>query len=368
MPDGNAAAQRVLGIAKLLHLCDYDVRFCGLSRKIKSGVDNGEIEGFSYTNFPYPTSAYAWWKYLTGRDYAIPEIESYQPKFVILYNHPAFAIEHIAGYCHKKGIKVLADVTEWYEPAGNSIFRAIKGYDTRRRMTFSHLKLDGLICISSYLAEYYRNHGANVLEIPPLIDIGQSKWHQTVDSHYGELRLIYAGSPGSKKDRLDLIIKTLDKIVPHVLTPLRFDIIGIAEEQYSATWNDYVKREYIVFNGRCPHTEVIKKLLEADFQIFLRPDTLPNRAGFPTKFVETVTSGTIPITNLSSNLSKHLHDGQNGIVISSLDQDAIESSLKRALSMSANQLEKIKRNINKNEFDFRNYLMAYQEFAKTLEI
>ncbi len=368
MPDGNAAAQRVLGVAKLLQLCDYVVRFCGLSRQIKSIAQDGIIDGFEYRNYPYPTSVSGWLRYLTGHDYAISEIEFYRPQVVILYNHPAFAIERITQYCHRKGIKVIADITEWYGASGNRIFRAIKGYDIKRRMTFSHLKLDGLICISSYLAQYYRDRGANVLELPPLVDVKQSKWHQVAERHTGEIRMIYAGSPGSAKDRLDLILRSLDEIVPSLSVPFIFDIIGITEEQYSNMWGDTTDRKYVTFNGRRPHYEVIKKLIEADFQIFLRPDTLPNRAGFPTKFVETITSRTLPITNLSSNLSKYLNDGSNGFVISSLDQDAIKAALSRALTMPPNQLEEMKRNVDCGKFDFHKYLNIYKDFDKTLQL
>lgn len=368
MPDGNAAAQRVLGVGKLLRLCNCDVRFCGLSRKIQSGIEDDVIEDFQYRNYPYPTSLAKWLKYLTGYDYAIYEIDSYQPQIVILYNHPAFAIERIARYCHKKGIKIIADVTEWYKPEGNRLFCAIKGYDTKRRMTSSHLKLDGLICISSYLAEYYHSQGLNILKLPPLVDVEQSKWHQNVNSHPGELRMVYAGSPGYAKDRLDLILDALDDIIPKLNNPFRFDIIGITEEQYRNIWLDTTKRNYVVFNGRRPHSEVINKLVEADFQIFLRPDTLPNRAGFPTKFVETITSRTIPITNLSSNLSDYLQDGGNGFVISSLDKNSIKETLDRALTIPSCQLEEMKSRIHQNEFDFRDYLKECTDFVKTLII
>lgn len=364
MPDGNAAAQRVIGVAKLLRLYDFDVRFCGLSRQIKYGIKEGYIDDFEYCNYPYPTSIWSWWRYLTGHDFAISEIKSYKPEIVILYNHPAFAIEHITKYCHMKGIKVLGDVTEWYEPSGNFIFRAIKGYDTERRMKYSHLKLDGLICISDFLTEYYRSQGARVIELPPLVDIKQAKWHQVIKPTAGVVKMVYAGSPGSTKDRLDLILRALDEVVPTLSIPFKFDIIGITEAQYRSTWRDNTNREYVIFNGRRPHSEVILKLLEADFQIFLRPDTLSNRAGFPTKFVETITSGTLPITNLNSNLHKFLKDGHNGFIIPSLDLDRIKGTLEIALNKSLGQLNEMRNNIERDEFDFRKYIDIFQNIEK----
>lgn len=365
MPDGNAAAQRVLGVAKALHQSGFDIRFSGLSRNINI-PETGVINGFDYINYPYPSSSIKWIKYLFGRDSAISEIKNYQPVIVILYNHPAFAVEHITRFCHNNGIKVIADVTEWYEPDGNMIFNAIKGYDTSRRMRKSHLKVDGLICISSYLTEFYRRQGLKVIEIPPLVDIYQPKWHQNIEPHNEEVRIVYAGSPGSTKDRLDLILDALDEIIPTIDTQIRFDIIGITQEQYIATWEDNKHRGYVSFNGRRPHNEVIKKLLEADYQIFLRPDNLPNLAGFPTKFVETITSRTLPITNLSSNLRDYLIDGKNGFVIDSFKRNSIRKAIERALRLSREEIDILKENLKPGQFDFRLYTQGLKTLLESL--
>lgn len=365
MPDGNAAAQRVLGIAKVLYECGYDIRFCGLKRNILT-PESGVIEGFTYTNYAYPTSPDKWLKYLIGRDQSVQEIEKYNPDIVILYNHPAFAIEHIAEYCHNKGINVLADITEWYAPVGNPIFKLIKGYDTNRRMYKSHLKLEGLICISSYLADFYRKRGVKVIEIPPLVDIRQHKWHQQFEKNNNEVRIVYAGSTGVNKDRLDLIIAALDKVIPTLNKRIRFDVIGITKEQYQTIWKDKINHSFVVFHGRKPHEEVIKKLLEADFQIFLRPDNLPNRAGFPTKFAETITSGTLPITNLSSNLKDYLIDGKTGFIVKGLDQESIHDTIIKALSIGTQELAVIKANINNMTFDFTSFISPLKAFLSTI--
>lgn len=365
MPDGNAAAQRVVGIAKILDVLGYKVHFAGLSRKIEA-PESGLIDNFSYTNYSYPHSTIAWLKYLSGYDYSINEIKKQNPNLVILYNHPALAIEKIARFCHENGIKIIADVTEWYEAHGNPVFRYIKSYDINRRMYRSHLKVDGLICISSYLANYYDQLGIKNVEIPALVDLEQEKWHRNVESHQDEIRFIYAGSPGHFKDRLDLILYAFDEVLSKLNKNVRFDIVGITKEQYEQTWNDKTVRSYVNFNGRRPHKEVIKKLLEADFQIFLRPDTLPNRAGFPTKFTETISSGTLPVTNLSSNLEQYLTDGQNGFVIKGLELSSIATTIEHALSLDSEEINKMKKNIDKQTFDYRRYIGILDELVKSL--
>lgn len=365
MPDGNAAAQRVLSVGKLLRACNYEVRFCGLQRNISKPII-GRIEEFEYKNYPYPSSVNTWMKYLTGRDYAISEISLYKPNIVILYNHPALAIEYITNYCHSHGIKVIADVTEWYEPVGNSIFKFIKNADTRRRMYHSHKKLDGLICISNYLTDYYSDCSLPILNLPPLVDISQRKWHQSFEKDDSVIRIVYAGSPGYSKDRLDLIIKSMATVLDNSSSNMKFDIIGITREQYAATWGDENNYPFVTFHGRMPHEEVIRHLLSADFQIFLRPDTLANRAGFPTKFVETITSGTIPITNLSSNLSDYLINGVNGFVIKSIIPKDIDNVFYKVLNLRYDTIDTMRLNLDTSTFDYHRYLSYFQLFISKL--
>lgn len=363
MPDGNAAAQRVLGIAKVLRCLDYEVRFAGLQHHSRQ-PESGTVDGFDYIGYPYPQSPMDWFRYLTGRDYSIGEIKTFKPGIVILYNHPAFAIERIAKFCHKHGVKVIADVTEWYEASGNPVFKAVKGYDIKRRMKKSHLKLDGLICISRYLTDYYAAKKIPVVNIPPLIDRKQSKWHQETDDNSKTIKIVYAGSPGASKDRLDLILAGLD----NQKDDFTFTVIGITHEQYINTWHDTTIHPYARFLGRIPHEEVIRYLLDADYQIFLRPDTLANQAGFPTKFVETITSGTLPITNLSSNLEDFIggNTKSGAIVIKSLSSKDITTAIQGALIRSRNELDAMKSNLDSETFDFNRYVTPVQQFLMEL--
>ena len=358
MPDGNAAAQRVLGIAKSLRENNHEIRFTGLSRTLSTDTIIGTVEGFRYINYPYPKGLCKWLKYLTGHDSIIDEIKCYKPNAVILYNHPALAIERILKYCHNNGIKVYADVTEWYDAIGNFFFRIIKSWDIKRRMFVSHLKLDGLICISSFLSNFYGDKGMTVVEVPPTVDLNQSKWKGLKEDSMNMVKFVYAGSPGSNKDRLDLVLEAMNEILPRIKKQIRFDVFGLSKEQYIEKWGNQNIQNYVVFHGRCPHVEVIEHLINSDFQIFLRPDTLTNRAGFPTKYVESVTTKTLPITNLSSNLKDYLKDGYNGFIIESLDKDAIQQALTKALILTRAEIESLKHNQKIMQFDYRNYTTA----------
>lgn len=364
MPDKNAAAQRVLGVAKLLRQCSYQVHFVGLTHDKDNNC--GKIEDFTFVNLPYPKTIKDWISYLFGLYEIINVINEFNPDIVILYNHPAFSIERIARYCRKRSIRVVADITEWDEPNGNFLYNLIKGYESKRRMYKSHFNLDGLICISQYLTDFYSNSNLPIIKLPPLVDIKQPKWSHATSVNPEFIKIVYAGSPGSKKDRIDIVVEALDRIISQNNISIKFDIIGITKKQFESTWNKYKEYNFINFNGRLAHDEVVKKLIDADFQIFLRPENLSNRAGFPTKFVETISSRTIPITNLSSNLSDYLIDGYNGFVIPTMAETDVKDTIYRALSLDKDGIQSVKSRINTTTFDFRNYLPEFQDFLGLL--
>jgi glycosyltransferase involved in cell wall biosynthesis len=75
--------------------------------------------------------------------------------------------------------------------------------------------------------------------------------------------------------------------------------------------------------GRIPRDGVLKNLEEADFTVLMRsPDQRYAKAGFPTKVVESLSSGTPVICNITSDLGDYIRDGENGIVVDRCSAEA----------------------------------------------
>lgn len=70
---------------------------------------------------------------------------------------------------------IYADATEWYVAQGNIVFKTVKTIDTEWRMRKLHFKTDGVIAISEYLYNYYKNR-VKTIKLPPLVDLKASKW------------------------------------------------------------------------------------------------------------------------------------------------------------------------------------------------
>lgn len=353
MPDKNAAAQRVLSIAKAFRDLGYETFFYGISQ---SNDFKGSIDGFQYEAYPHPKGIVNWFKYALGWG-VIDYIKQKSPDYVFLYNYPAVAQERVISYCKRHGIKTVGDITEWYRPTSLP-----KRIDTLYRMRISNWHLDGIIAISRYLANYYE--GKTIIQLPPLVDKQEEKWHiQPTECDDERIRLVYIGT-GSVKDRLD---KILDGVYQSGANRFHLDVIGINKEQFCEIYHRKVREEIdVVFHGRLPHQEALKYLMGADFQIFFRDNIRVNNAGFPTKFVESMSAGIPVVTNRISNIDDYINNGINSFMIEHPEEREIGEVLKRVSNLSWLEIKSIKKNCLINVFDYRNYCGFIECFMKGL--
>lgn len=375
LPDKNAAAQRVVANGKIFNSLGYNVIFIGVDKSKESDmslIQSCTVGDFSFLSRPqiYPKSKLDWLKFITDITFLKQIVEhdlDGNVDIIVAYNYPAITLKKLISYGKKKNIKIVADVTEWYGAEGGILFRIIKSADSYLRMNIFQKHLDGLIVISRYLYNFYKQN--NALLVPPLVDKSDKKW---INSDYkldnSIIRLIYIGSPGNgQKDRLDIIINILLKIQDKV-RPFKFTIIGISEEEYINQYGEEslannIKKS-ILFKGKKPHLEAIEELKKSHFSIFIRNKNLVNNAGFPTKFVESITSGTPVITNATSNISDYLEDGRLGRLIDPIN---LEESLIKVLNVGQDEILEMKENCkNFNQFDYSFYVEAVKKFLERI--
>ena len=175
---------------------------------------------------------------------------------------------------------------------------------------------------------------------------------------------MYIGT-GSIKDRLDKIVNG----IRHAgADKFHLDVIGINAEQYSRIYNQDLncKDLDIVFHGRLPHKEAMRYLMGADFQIFFRDFIRVNNAGFPTKFVESMSAGIPVITNRISNIDDYIKSGANSFMIEHPEEHEICEVLKKVALLSREEIDLIKANCLIGEFDYRKYSQIIDAFMKSL--
>ncbi len=364
LPDKNAAAHRVLAISKSLKEEGHRLFFLGIRREMGEQKEWKRYEfstlGHEYIQ-KYPEGLKKWLSYLTQLKNISKIITDNKIDAVIAYNFPSISFYRLLKFCRKIGIKVFADCTEWYVPQGSLIFRMIKGFDSFFRMKYVQPRTDGLIVISKYLKEYYLKKMNNIVQIPPTVDLDESKWEQGAHNLDERITLVYGGSPdGKQKDHLGKIIESL-KEIQH---PFYLKIFGITKSQYDEVWfdspvDDLITKEKIEFFGRVTNTSIIQNLKNAHFSIFIRDENLVTKAGFPTKFVESISSGTPVLTNKSSNIADFLVEGKNGMWLDTSSKKLFKKSFQRIFDLDIVQIHKMKQYCEDSKtFHFKNYTEA----------
>lgn len=369
MPDKNAAAHRVLNNAKVFQKLGYNIVFCGVDDDIEKDEYELSVMGeFLSAPSKYPHSNREWVKALLDFKHTKAVIEkSSNVKYVITYNMHAIPLFRLKRYCKRNNIKIIADITEWYENDFSiNPKRFIMWVDTILVMRYLHKKVDGIIVISKYLNDYYQENVNKILQLPPLIDVQEEIWNQNIEKYEDTIEFVYAGNRGrnkKEKDQIGLIVHCFASLCDKY--DFLLSIIGITEAHFR---EDYPEVEAdlnrlqgkIVFRGRVSHKESIYSLYKADYSVFFRNRTRKNMAGFPTKFVEAITSGVGIIANRVSNIDDYSSCGKCEFV-SSMDKEDIVSAIEHVL-ITQNKIIHQKKYI----FDYHNYISIIKTFLEEI--
>lgn len=365
LPDKNAAAHRVLGNAKALKKNGYNIIFVDLSKDTKESVCRN-FDSYKIYSKKYPKTYFQWFKHLNSINLEKKILNSYKDiKIVICYNTPSIILFRLIILCRSKNIKIVSDVTEWYESK-----RLIKKIDTFLRMTYLNKRVDGVICISSYLHGYYHEFVESII-VPPLIDYEDKKWsreHQINKNKH--VQLIYSGQPGVHKDNLNKVIETLFNVKDSVV--INFSIIGISKERYLKQYPLQAMiikdlNDRIDFIGRLDHKKSLRLIKQSDFHIFIRQINRVNNAGFPTKFVESMACGTPVITTNISDLHEYLIEGKNGFFVEYDSNDKLEELLNKIDTLNEDELNRMKSYCLKmKDFDYNKYIGVFNVFINKI--
>lgn len=373
LPDGDAAAQRVINNAKLMRELGCEVDFISFG----GNGDNGEVENFRYVvshdldiNWH---NIYSKLKSIIRKGYRASNIigdiiDKYD--VLVMYNPSGYLVKKMMSLCQRKSIKLISDVTEWYSvndfPKGKlNPFYWKYQFDER----FVLPRVKNVIPISTYLFAHY-SKSPNRIILPPLVDILEKKWSQESikkDVFSGKT-IIYAGSLGNKKDRLDVFLDALEGAIRKGAN-LHLMILGGSVISYSSEEQRQFLSKYVRILGKVSQKDVPRYYKLADFSVLIRDNNRKSNAGFSTKLVESIVSGVIPIVNVTSDIDKYLENNKNALILNSISVSDIENKLLIINKMSNDRLEmmhKEVRNVALKFFDYRVYKENMKCFLEKL--
>lgn len=382
LPNFDAAAARVLNISRALRVAGHKVSFIswGGAERCEDRCEDGiyRVDGFPYmvTNelTQQGMSPFEKLKNRINRGKITKKIlrERKEPiDVIIIYNNSLCT--WLIPFCKRRNIILINDITEWYE------YNELKPTDWigyAYDMYCVQNRVKNKIVISSYLDKFY--HTTNNIVVPATCDASEAKWHQITDvakSNVGEydgITLVYAGNP-ARKDAVHYVINAVNTLANEG-AKIRFLIIGISKEQYVNRYKDLLTgkelNDSIKFLGRVSQDDVPSYYALSDFMALLRESNRKSNAGFPTKFSESLTSGTPVIANITSDLGNYLKDGETGFVVPEPSEEAICQILKeKVLSLTKADIEKIKDNVRDaaKQLDYHAYIEPLRDFMANLK-
>lgn len=362
----NASSARVINCAKAIELNpDYKVDFIGFSN-VPHLTDNGfEINNVKRGN----STVEKLYNTLTRGIQIVKLLKSLSRKDIIIYyGISANILIPLKHYCQKNKIKLIVDVVEWYDYSHLPMGRyGLKAYDVHLAITKIIPMCDGVITISSYLENYFNRYGLKNIRIPIIMDthiVVESSKLIVFDQDY--LNLIYAGFAG-KKDLILNVIKSVEQLTLRGIK-VKLHLLGCSKDDLLREMKCSLS-ENIICYGKVEQTLVSQYLLAADFSILIRPQKRYANAGFPTKFVESLSVGLPVIANLTSDLGLYLKDGYNGYVINDFTVEAITNKLKEIASLSKSQFVDLRKNAKQtaiNNFDYRLFSDRINSFIENI--
>lgn len=386
-PYGNAAGKRVYANGKILRELGYEVLFIGMDKEV-SGKEllkdtQNDFDEFKYYNFKYPLRKLDWMRYSKNFNKFIEFISSEKIeekiKFIIFYGSPGISLfnKKLIEFCKIRDIKVIADCVEWFTTkTSNFIFNAIKWADNTYQMTCVNKKADGVIAISSYLANYYKKSKCRTVVIPPLSPV---EYIFSKSNLKNDKIITYAGIPFRKGQKLkdcstlkDRIDKTIAIFHQAKLDGCEFifNIYGLTEAEYlkaipqQKTYIDELGAS-VVFHGIKTNMEVIDSVIDSDFTILIRDVNRGTTAGFPTKVSESISCGTPVITTKTSDLEDYIIEGVNGFYIDIYDQKQAVKKIINIINIEkANILTMKEYCQNNNSFYYKHYISRMEDFIQ----
>lgn len=361
-PDKNAAAQRVVNLGKIFSKLNYSVVYISiLFEQNKTSIEKKEY--FGYTCYEYKVGTRSIEKiqslYNLKKIKKIIE-ENKNVKAVIAYNLRSVLLYKLYRHCKKNNVKIIGDITEWYGTSNLNFLKKVKEKaDIYLRMNILNYKMSGNIVISDFLYNTYVGR-VPVVNIPPLVDLSENKWekcHCKEAGNTGITKIIYAGSPSKQKERLDLIVESVTALSKKIQVEL--SVLGITKNEFCQIYDfdKTILQDNIVFYGKIPHKDAIRKIAESNYSIIIRDKNRITTAGFPTKFVESISAGTPVITNDNSCVKKYIYENKNGYIIS------IEN-LEKDLSTILDKNRQI--DVCRKQFHYENYIEEMDTFIKKL--
>lgn len=225
-------------------------------------------------------------------------------KVDILFLQPYLNVFRLFSYVLKKlpdEMKVIMEINEYNDIAkehATNYFQK-KNVEKFNTLLFGRIlpNLDALIVMTDKLKSHFSNIYSNnkqlpLYHMPMTVDLSRFAMVKSDDS-YSSPYIAYCGTTSFKKDGIDILIKSFDKIADSF--PDLSLYIAAYFENDGQKMLDLIQKSYfserIIYLGTLPGEKVPAFISNATICALPRPDSRQAQGGFPTKLGEYLASG-----------------------------------------------------------------------------
>lgn len=372
-PCGDAGAVRQHAMAKLLMDMGHDVfvigygPYTGNKEKVYDSVpyisfrkksNNRIIRAFYRVNFGSRVATY---------------IKKHHQDFncLLVVDILPNAFKTIEKLAQERNALLIHDSVEWYSPEEFENREKNRAYKNKEYTNLIAINEKWrVIAISKYLENHFSSRCSKVVRIPVIMDVNNMK--SIVTHNNKKKQFVYAGAP-SRKDYLREMIYGFRQLSSDERNGVEFHVIGVNENQLISICGveksciDDLEGTLFV-HGRVSRDEALKWVQNADFTMLIRDESLRYaKAGFPTKIVESLSSGTPVVCNISSDLGEYLEDGKNAFIINGHSVESIAATIRKIIPLKTDSLDIMRKEARKTAEKYFDYRQYYREMSYILK-
>lgn len=373
-PDGDAGSVRQHAFCKLLQQMGYTPIVIGMGKATK--FQEAEYDGIRYRSLRYSSNhmimrTLGRIAFLSNLQRVMRRIDPASLAGIIVVSGGNRVFKWVEAYGCRNGIPLYHDSVEWYSPEEFTMGRFDIGYRNKDNLNRKIIRSKWrVIAISKYLEEHFRKQCIDVIRVPVIMDVSEIQCRTIANCNSPRIRFAYVGAP-AKKDFLAEIIRGFSMLAKERIDRIELHIVGVNKEKLISMCGadeDCIVTlgESLIIHGRLPRKEALQWVADADYSLLLRDETLRYaKAGFPTKIVESLSHGTPPVCNLSSDLAEYLTDEVNSFVISGHTAEDVRDTIVRIINRHPLIGDDLRMNARKTAeqcFDANVYTFTFARF------
>lgn len=358
-PDSSAATRRVAAVVSLLLRCNFKVTLvsAGVPREIPDSI-----------GIPADVRVlFAGERDSVGNVGGLIDKIKFGSKICSLIKHLDEKVDVVIAYGgytplvfrllklkRAMGISLVYDAVEWAS-LRPYWWRSAYLMNVHFAMSFLLKRLDGVICVSAFLYEYYKCR-TKALRLPPLyVNTAGSSPSKRVGSAY---RLSYVGN--SDHDNVDILVSAFRSISAG-REDVELHIAGAfsQKDMIENGVSEHCTALSVKFYGTVSQEQATEMILKSDALILLRDNNAVTQAGYPSKVVHALSLGVPLITNYISDIPLTAVDGPAGVFFGDASAESLAGGIETFISLSDGELAAMRRSailVAEAEFDVSRYV------------